>query len=125
LIHRDLHPANMLFDAGRLTGFIEFEWVCGGPRIFDVCYCATSLLVSAFPDPERMQRWPDLLHSLLKGDQTICPFIPAELSALYGTLAAIELLFIAFSLETHADEAAKRNTSILKWLAANRELLSA
>ena len=25
LIHRDLHPANMLFDNGRLTGFIDFE----------------------------------------------------------------------------------------------------
>ncbi|MFT3890786.1 MAG: aminoglycoside phosphotransferase family protein [Anaerolineales bacterium] len=32
LIHRDLHPANMLFDEGHITGFIDFEIVVRGPR---------------------------------------------------------------------------------------------
>lgn len=123
LIHRDPHPANMLFDKDKLTGFFDFEMVVRGPRIFDVCYCATSLLVSAFPDTEKMQRWPALFRSILNGYQVACPLSAAELLALYGTLAAIELLFAAFSLETHAEGAARCNAKVLQWLSANRELL--
>jgi Ser/Thr protein kinase RdoA (MazF antagonist) len=60
LIHRDLHPANMLFDKGEVSGFLDFEMVMIGPRIFDLCYCGTSLLVSAFPETEKMRLWPAL-----------------------------------------------------------------
>ena len=123
LIHRDPHPANMLFDTGKLTGFVDFEMVVRGPRVFDVCYCGTSLLVSGFPDTEKMHSWPVLFHSLLKGYQEVCPLSSSELLALYGTLAAIELLFAAFSLETQAEGAARCNISVLNWLSANRELI--
>ena len=121
LIHRDPHPGNMLFDNGLLTGFVDFEMVVRGPRIFDVCYCGTSLLVSGFPDKEKMHIWPVLFRSLVKGYQDVCPLIPAETMALYGMLAAIELIFAAFSLETWAEGSARCNASILQWLSANRE----
>jgi len=121
LIHRDPHPANMLFDTGKLAGFVDFEMVVRGPRVFDVCYCGTSLLVSGFPDKEKMHIWPVLFRSLVKGYQDVCPLIPAETMALYGMLAAIELIFAAFSLETWAEGSARCNASILQWLSANRE----
>jgi Ser/Thr protein kinase RdoA (MazF antagonist) len=124
LIHRDPNPANMLFDRGRLTGFVDFEMVVRGPRIFDVCYCASSLLVSGFPDTKKMQSWHGLFRSLVKGYREECPLISSEYSALYGVLAAIELLFMAFSLETRAEGAARCNASVLKWLSANRELVT-
>ncbi len=123
LIHRDAHPANMLFDGDKLVGFIDFELVVRGPRIFDVCYCGTSLLVSGFPQAEKMQAWPGLFHSLLKGYQEINPLTSAEVKALFGILTAIELLFVAFSLENGAESAARCNESLLHWLSANRELL--
>jgi Ser/Thr protein kinase RdoA (MazF antagonist) len=124
LIHRDLHPANMLFEQGQVTGFIDFEIVVRGPRVFDVCYCGTSLLVSGYPDVEKMQTWPALFHSLLKGYQEVCSLTTSELRALPSVLAAIELLFAAFSFEAQAEDAARCNISILKWLSTNRELLS-
>jgi Ser/Thr protein kinase RdoA (MazF antagonist) len=124
LIHRDLHPANMLFEQDQVTGFIDFEIVVRGPRIFDVCYCGTSLLVSGFPDTEKMQAWPALFHSLLKGYQAVCALHHSELQALHGTLAAIELLFAAFSFETQAEETARCNISVLKWLSTSRDLMS-
>ena len=124
LIHRDLHPANMLFDGDRLTGFVDFEMVVRSPRIFDVCYCGTSLLVSAYPDADKMQSWPGLFRCLVKGYQELCPLVPSEILALYGMLAAIELLFAAFSLETGAQGAARCNAGVLQWLSTNRELLT-
>ena len=125
LIHRDLHPANMLFNEGQVTGFIDFEIVVNGPRVFDVCYCGTSLLVGAFPDVEKMQLWPALFASILKGYEGSCPLTSSEIRALSGVLAAIELLFAAFSFETKAVEAAKCNLSVLKWLSENSEAMSA
>jgi Ser/Thr protein kinase RdoA (MazF antagonist) len=45
LIHRDAHPANMLFQDGQLSGWLDFEITQRGPRLFDLCYCSTSLLM--------------------------------------------------------------------------------
>lgn len=48
LIHRDIHPLNMIFLNNKLKGFIDFEIATHGIRIFDPCYCATSILISRF-----------------------------------------------------------------------------
>ena len=56
LIHRDLHPANMLFENGGLTGFVDFDMIVSGFRIFDVCYCATSILVGGFQDSAKREK---------------------------------------------------------------------
>ena len=40
---------------------------------------------------------------------------------MYAILACIEFLFMAFSLETHAEGAAQCNAQVLEWLSANRE----
>lgn len=124
LIHRDLNPANMLFAQGKLTGFVDFDMVVSGPRIFDVCYCGSSLLVGGFQDPAKVVQWPGLFRSLVRGYQEVCPLIAPEHLALYGTLLAIQLLFMAFSLETQAAGAARCNASVFHWLSANRELVS-
>jgi Ser/Thr protein kinase RdoA (MazF antagonist) len=123
LIHRDLNPANMLFDKGRLTGFVDFDMVVRGPRIFDVCYCGSSILVGGFQDSAKVEKWPSLFRSLVRGYQEVCPLTLPERLALYGTLAAIQLLFLAFCLETQAEEAARCNSSVLKWLSVNREFI--
>ena len=121
LIHRDLHPANMLFENGRLTGFIDFDMIVSGFRIFDVCYCATSILVGGFQDSAKREKWSDILYALVDGYQEMCPLSLIELQAIPGTLAAIELLFMAFGLETQAEGAAKCNASVLDWLSRNKE----
>ena len=125
LIHRDPNPANMLYDKGQLTGFVDFDMVVRGPRIFDVCYCGSSILVSGFQDSAKLEKWLGLFRSLVRGYQEVCPLTSSEYLALYGTLAAIQLLFMAFSLETQAEGAARCNASVLSWLSANKELVLA
>jgi Ser/Thr protein kinase RdoA (MazF antagonist) len=66
MIHRDAHPSNMLFDGGELTGFLDFEMVTRGLRVFDVCYCGSALLAGGFDEVEKRKQWPELFHSLLQ-----------------------------------------------------------
>ena len=121
MIHRDIHPANMLFEDGEVSGFIDFEIVVIGPRVFDLCYCGTSILVGGFDDPAKREMWFGLFQSLFDGYQEVSPFLPSEIKSIKGTLAAIELLFMAFSLETNAVEAAQYNARVLDWLSKNQQ----
>jgi Ser/Thr protein kinase RdoA (MazF antagonist) len=62
LIHRDAHPGNMLFLDGELSGWLDFEIMVRGPRLFDLCYCSTSLLIYGFDDPVKRQAWHGLVR---------------------------------------------------------------
>ena len=120
IIHRDPNPANFLFQDGQLTGFLDFDMAVWGPRIFDLCYCGTSILVSSYPDPTKMQQWTGLFQRLIDGYQETHSLTPAEKSSLFAILVMIELQFAAFSLETGADGAARWNLNLVAWLMENR-----
>lgn len=124
LIHRDAHPSNMLFSAGRLTGLLDFELVRRGPRIFDVCYCASSILVEGFEDLEQGRLWPSLFRSLARGYSEFCPLTASERQAVYGVFVAIELIFMAFWMDRHNQDAATECERLVYWLAKNRDALA-
>ncbi|MCP4540564.1 MAG: phosphotransferase [Chloroflexi bacterium] len=124
LIHRDAHPANMLFDNGRLTGFLDFELAVRGRRVFDICYCASAILVDGFQDQEKARKWHTLFRSIVSGYEIFYPLSSSERLAVYGVLVAITLLFTAFWLDIRSDEDAAKNTeSLLYWLSDNRQTL--
>lgn len=123
LIHRDAHPSNMLFDSCELTGFLDFEMAVRGLRVFDVCYCASAILVDGFQDPEKADKWLGLFRSLVRGYETFCSLSFSERMAVYGVLVTIELLFTAYWLDTHNEDAARSTERMLYWLSANREAL--
>jgi Ser/Thr protein kinase RdoA (MazF antagonist) len=116
LIHRDPHPANMLFDGGELSGILDFDLVMRGVRIFDPCYCATSILVGGFGQPEQRAVWSGIFGALLGGYEQHVPLTDAEREAVLPVLMSIQLLFIAFSLNVGNPGAAKCNERVLGWL---------
>ena len=78
--HNDFAPYNLVFDNGRLTGVIDFDYSSPGPRIWDLAYLAYTLVpltgalgVGPFTAPERAER----AHTLL---------------AAYGSSASMEEL---------------------------------
>jgi Ser/Thr protein kinase RdoA (MazF antagonist) len=123
LIHRDAHPYNMLFDEGKLTGLLDFEMVVRGLPLFDVCYCASAILVDGFEASEKAQKWPALFRSLVAGYEAFRPLSSAERLAVYGVLVAIEFLFIAFWLGRCDEDNAGSIERLLYWLSANRKVL--
>jgi Ser/Thr protein kinase RdoA (MazF antagonist) len=120
LIHRDIHPANMLMADDTVTGYLDFDIACVGPRIFDPCYCLTSMLISQFHDMERRNCWPLLLSSLLSGYHSVLPLEEAERRSALPILLAIELIFFAFSCQSGRFDAARCNEAALVWLLENR-----
>ena len=124
LIHRDSHPSNMLFSKGRLTGWVDFELVRRGPRLFDLCYCASSLLVEGFEDREKGRLWPALFRAMVRGYEEFCPLADSERRAVFGVFVAIELIFIAFWIDRGNKDAAGQCERLLYWLAAHRDVLA-
>jgi len=120
LIHRDAHPGNMLFLDDRLSGWLDFEIMLRGPRLFDLCYCATSLLISGLDDPTRRQSWLALLIALVAGYETTTCLSTAERAALWHMLLSIEVIFIAFFKNIEHAAGLAQNIRALIWIYENQ-----
>lgn len=123
LIHRDIHPANMLTTDDVVTGFLDFDLSCVGFRIFDPCYCLTSMLISEFYNIELRTTWPSLVTSLLSGYNSISKLDEVECKAILPILLAIELLFINFSCASGHYDAARCNEAAMVWLIENKSII--
>lgn len=50
LVHRDLHPGNVLWSRGRVSGVVDWANACRGPAGCDVATCRSNLVDWAGPD---------------------------------------------------------------------------
>jgi Ser/Thr protein kinase RdoA (MazF antagonist) len=120
LIHRDAHMANMLFLDERVSGWLDFELTRRGPRLFDLCYCATSLLMTAMDDPDRRVRWLAVLGHLVRGYGSVNPLTEAERSALWYMLLSIEVIFAAYFIHLQDEQGVIQNLEALLWIDQQR-----
>jgi Ser/Thr protein kinase RdoA (MazF antagonist) len=123
LIHRDAHPANMLFLDEHLSGWLDFELIVRGPRLFDLCYCGTSLLMNGMDDPVKRDQWPILLKALVEGYTTLNPLTMVERSALWHVLLSIEVIFTAYDHNIKDEKGLTQNLAALLLIYENRERL--
>lgn len=121
IIHRDIHPGNILFQDNRLSGIVDFELNVKGVRIFDPCYCATSILVGDFDNEAKRAQWLDILFYILKAYNKKNKLTQKELFSVIYILYSIQLIFMAFSCTVDDYEAARCNEKVLKWLYKNKE----
>ena len=42
-VHRDFNPGNLLWVRGRLSGVVDWQWACVGPRSIDPAHCRLNL----------------------------------------------------------------------------------
>jgi len=124
LIHRDIHQSNMIFYRNKLKGFIDFEIPTYGIRIFDPCYCSTSILTSKFKSKKIRKKWINLLLSILKGYNSINRLKRIEINAIFYVLLSIQLLFMAYMVRINKIEIAQFNQSILKWIYNNKNTIN-
>jgi Ser/Thr protein kinase RdoA (MazF antagonist) len=118
-IHRDPHPGNIIFEDGKLTGFIDLELSTMGPRIFDIVYCSTAMLSDLFTGQRDM--WRLKIKEITDGYQSVCLLSDTERSLLIPTAIYIQQLFTRFYEHQGDAEKSKHNARIGRWLFAHRE----
>ena len=94
LIHRDVHASNVLFDNGRLTGWLDFDIGQRNVRIFDIAYFLSGLLIGNTNNPDKIETWHSIYNNLLHGYCKISPLSDDERDALPVLMIVIEFLFV-------------------------------
>lgn len=121
IIHRDINPSNMIFNNGEFKGFIDFDLSEVNIRIFDICYCATSILSETFNDESfDNDIWFEIFNNIVKGYDNISPLTVEEKSALKYVIYSIQIICIAyFSKFDKYESLTKINVDMLNWLIEN------
>lgn len=115
LIHRDFHRRNVLFADELVSGFLDFDLVHEGPRLFDVCYCASGVLSESFYESGYPQYWLTILETIFRAYERIADFSAQERSLAWSMLMTIELIFLKSCLERQDLDAARLNQDMLFW----------
>lgn len=116
LIHRDCHPGNILVQGTRVIGFIDWEDLCIGPRIFDLAYFAAHQLKRVTDDEAAMQQWLTDLPQLLMGYRSQQNLSQAEVSALAYAMLAYHLLLAHWLMGLQRPEFLAREVQALDWI---------
>ncbi len=119
LIHRDAHASNVLFTDDEVSGWLDFELMTVGPRVFDLGYYSTSLLMDALGDPEKLERWLLTLGPLVSGYQAVDRLSENECALIPYVLLAIEAVFLSYYLRINDKGGVIQNARALEWIHDN------
>ena len=67
IIHRDMHLSNVIFKDNEFQGFIDFELLESNVRVFDLCYCCTSILSELYSDEVLRGKWQHIISTIFEG----------------------------------------------------------
>jgi Ser/Thr protein kinase RdoA (MazF antagonist) len=123
IIHRDAHPRNIVLNNNQLGGFIDFDITRRGIRLFDLCYCSTSILMSNFDDFKSREIWLTLLRELLKGYTVINPISENESQSIVYVIYSIQIIFAAYFYDLGNEDVAKLNLEALYWIYKNKQVI--
>jgi Ser/Thr protein kinase RdoA (MazF antagonist) len=125
LIHRDFHRGNVLFTGESLSGYLDFDLVHQGPRLFDICYCASGVLSESFREPGYAGYWLRILEAIFRAYSRIVALSTQERSLAWSMLMLIELIFMRGCLDNRALDAALMNQDMLFWFEEHRSEIEA
>ena len=122
VIHRDANPSNIMFNKGKITGFIDFMISERNVRLFDPCYCATGILSEASDVEGGFEKWPEILRGIIKGYDQIIQLTDEEKQAIPYIIYSIQMIFIAWLIDHEAyKDCALQNRKMLLWIWDNKE----
>jgi Ser/Thr protein kinase RdoA (MazF antagonist) len=121
LIHRDFHLYNLLLNDGRPSGYLDFDMLMLGPRLFDVCYCSIETLAKRFDEPSFPEYWFRVLGAIFKGYSELVTLTALELESVVSVMVEIQLLNMHhFRSDPIPGKNAER---VLHWLDERRLLI--
>jgi len=121
-IHRDPNPANILFDGGEVSGFLDFDFSERNIRLFDPCYCATGILSEWRGVDGIYEKWPEILRGILRGYDSVNPLTAEEKDAVFDVICAIQMICaLYFEDKSEYKELAKTNREMLQFIVKSQE----
>lgn len=120
LIHRDFHRGNVLFTNEIVSGYLDFDLVHLGPRLFDVCYCASGVLSESFREAGYTQYWLTVVETIFRAYGRVIGLSTQERSLVWTMLITIQLIFMNGCMDTEAIDAALMNEGMLFWFVDHR-----
>jgi Ser/Thr protein kinase RdoA (MazF antagonist) len=120
LIHRDFHRGNVLFTGEAVSGYLDFDLVHQGPRLFDVCYCASGVLSESFRETGYAEYWLTVVEAIFRAYGRVTGLSTQERSLAWSMLITIELIVMNGCMDRQAVDAALMNQGMLFWFADHR-----
>lgn len=122
VIHRDANPSNIMFEQGKVTGFIDFMISERNVRLFDPCYCATGILSEAANVEGQFDKWPEILIGIIQGYDEVSHLTEVEKQAIPYVIYSIQMIFTAWLIDHEVyKDCALQNRKMLLWIWENRE----
>lgn len=116
VIHRDLHPGNLLFQECRLSGVIDTDHAHVNARLFDICYLALAVLAHEGGEAPDLASWLQLFRAFLRGYEARSPLAAQERAALPGCCVYVELCFLYYFLQIGDDACARVTRRLIDFL---------
>lgn len=118
LIHRDAHISNFVFKGDKVTGVLDFEIAEVNVRIFDICYCSTSVLSEIFNDDSLREKWLEFIDHVVKGYSKVNPLSTFEIHSIWHVMLCIQSIFMAFFRKEPS--LFETNKKMFLWVYENR-----
>ncbi|HDR7339577.1 TPA: phosphotransferase, partial [Bacillus anthracis] len=121
IIHRDMHLSNVIFKDNEFQGFIDFELLESNVRVFDLCYCCTSILSELYSDEVLRGKWQHIISKIFEGYNKQGVLTREELHAVWYVMLSIQVIFITYFVQLK--DLLKLNEEMFFWIFANKEVI--
>ncbi|MGN4422614.1 phosphotransferase enzyme family protein [Bacillus cereus group sp. MYBK30-1] len=119
IIHRDMHLSNVLFKDNEFQGFIDFELLEENVRVFDLCYCFTSVLSELYMDETLRRNWLQIVRTIFEGYYKQNALTREEVQTIWYVMLSIQIIFITYFFQSV--DLLKLNEEMFLWIFANKE----
>ncbi|WP_316569420.1 phosphotransferase [Neobacillus sp. YIM B06451] len=119
LIHRDAHIHNILFFDNKLSGVIDFEIAEVNVRIFDICYCCTSILSEVFHNESLREKWMLFVGEIVAAYNRVNPISMIELKSIWYVMLSIQTIFMAYFIKDPS--VYELNKAMFKWIYGHKD----
>ncbi|RLQ97358.1 phosphotransferase enzyme family protein [Falsibacillus albus] len=122
LIHRDLHPNNMIFNKGRFKGFIDFDMCQIGCKVYDIAYFMVAVLKRRILDHSHDDHFDEAFHNFLCNYESLVPLSVLEKELLPDVMLFIACCYVIyFSLQLYYESTAESYIKVIKYLLSTTE----
>lgn len=116
IIHRDFHGQNIIFNNGKLAGYIDFALSEKNARLYDLCYLCTGALASGFDNLSKRKKWPGFARKVILGYKSIIDMNIDEEESIKDMFYMIQLIMVAYFIRNNYEYIADVNIKMINYI---------